>query len=786
RGRLAMPGGKNWSVTYRGDFGYNTLTVGEEAARNFELLNNELFRKGAIIKNSVSVTGGTDQMRMYLSVDRDGEDGHVPENRFEQTNVRANFDFFPSQKFTLRASTQFSDAEIEWPIHGNRERSGGEWRYLIFNRFGYNDPRSRSIKPNYWATNSDLNFINSFTGSVTAELSPWQGSGSRLEGLSARVTLGMDNRDNRNIQIQEVTTLELHGQDEDGEKRIAQRNSRVLTYTGDVAYKYNLGPFSATSTVGTQVFNERARSVVTEKFLFANALLSDISVGEEVGEILEENDHTRSAGVFTSHDISYRETYYATLMLRRDFASVLGPLTSAITYPAVKFMVRLDQFDWTPGFFSFLKLRTAYGETGVLPGRTDGIPLLWRAAESQFGIGGTISSIGNPRLKPERVKEFEIGFEAEVANYALDFTYYRQNTSDSIIPAENVPSSGLTSDEPKLNIGKIEGSGWEAQLHANFAGRKFGGWRTNFTLTQSWQTNEVTDMGGANEIRQGPGGGRQYYREGLPKGAFYNPITIGAIFATEGNRISNLEFDPRRGTEVPVGTIIGYLESDGPVNLGTGDPDYYGSFASNLTVGGFTFYSNLSWKTGFFLYNEDRVDRISRGLRIPDGAYFTGDGGNVLDFDIMVQQLGIGDTGTGVATLTPGTQEYIDVANRLASTNRRNDANSIQPGDFLKLRELSFSYSFDKLLRKSSVFSNITGLRVGIVGTNLKSWFKRDAYIDKVTQEDGSVVEHWVGGFTGADSEANSFGFTDGPQNSFNNGTIPQGRSWSAFVTLTF
>ncbi|MFQ5822037.1 MAG: TonB-dependent receptor domain-containing protein, partial [Candidatus Heimdallarchaeota archaeon] len=573
-------------------------------------------------------------------------------------------------------------------------------------------------------------------------------------------------------------------EDEEGLRRIAQRNSRTFTYTGDVALNYNLGPLSATSTVGAQLFNERARVVITEKEQFASALITDIAGGSVAGEILEENNHFRSAGIFTEHNFSYKNTYFGTIMVRRDYASVLGALTSSITYPAAKLAVRLDKFDWTPSFFSFLKLRTAYGETGVLPGRLDGISLLWRPQESQYGVGGIISAIGNPALKPERVKEWEIGVEAEVANFALDFTYYRQNTTDSIVPRENVPSSGLTMSDPRFNIGRIEGSGWEAQFHANFAGRQLGGWRANFTLTTAFQENTVTDMGGANEIRQGPGGGRQVYKEGLPKGAFFNPVTLGALFS-DGTNVQNLEMWPNFGEVVPEGVPYDLLISDGPVYIGKADPDYVGSFSTNLSVGGFTLYGLLEWKTGFQLYNEQRVDMIFSGaFDNPDWA--NGDGSNVLDWDILSQQLGLGDTNTGVDVLTPGTQEYIDAANIWASTSPFFDANSIQPGDFLKLRELSLSYSFDKLLRKSAFFRYIQGLRVGIVGTNLKSWFKRSPSIRTVRTEDGREFKRWMGGFTGVDSEINSLGFDEGPQSAMQSGTIPPSRTISAFVTIAF
>lgn len=779
RGRLAS-GGRDWSVTYKGTFGYHDLPkLGEEVFRNYQYMNN-WFERGAIARNSVNISGGTENMRMFLSVDRNVEDGHTPKNAFNQTHLRVNLDYVPVEKFSLRLGTQFDDSEVEFPQRG---RGDGEFGYLVFARFPY-DPRFGTIQPSFWDSQNDRNFINGFTGSLTAEYSPFLDSNGPLRGLSGRFTFGIDDRDNRSIYSQDVTTIEVEGEDQEGLRRIAQRNGKIYSYTGDVAYQYALGNLSATSTAGAQLFNERSRVVVTEKEQFPTSLITDIAGGSRAGQIYEENNHFRSAGIFTEHNFSLNDTYFATFMVRQDYASVLGALTSSITYPAAKFAVRLDRFGWTPSFFSFLKLRTAYGETGVLPGRLDGISLLWRARESQYGVGANISAIGNPALKPERVKEWEMGFEAEVANFALDFTYYRQNTTDSIVPRENVPSSGLTESDPRFNIGKIEGSGWEAQLHANFAGRSLGGWRANFTLTTAFQKNKVTDMGGANEIRQGPGGGRQVYKEGLPKGAFFNPVALGALFS-DGTNVQNLELWPSFGEVVAAGVPYDLLISDGPVYLGKSDPDYIGSFSTNLSLGGFTLYGLLEWKTGFYVYNEQRVDMIFSGaFDNPDWA--NGDGSNVLDWDVLSQELGLGDTNTGVTELTPGSQEYIDAANQWASTSPFFDANSIQPGDFLKLREVSLSYNFDRLIRSSAIFGYIQGLRIGIVATNLKNWFKRSPSKQSITLPDGTKVERWIGGFTGIDSEINSLGFDDGPQSAMQSGTIPPSRTISGFVTLTF
>ena len=88
---------------------------------------------------------------------------------------------------------------------------------------------------------------------------------------------------------------------------------------------------------------------------FATTLISTINAGELDGGSTERFNHFRSAGIFTSHNLSYDDTYLASFLVRQDYASVLGSLTSSIVYPAGSVAVRWDKFDWVPEVFSILQ-----------------------------------------------------------------------------------------------------------------------------------------------------------------------------------------------------------------------------------------------------------------------------------------------------------------------------------------------------------------------------------------------------------------------------------------------
>ncbi len=768
---------KGWEVNYRSTVGFHDMrNIKELEFRNHEFLEDNFFQTGSIFKNRLSVSGGNDQVKAFFSVDRNNEEAHTPNNEFEQTNVRLNMDFTPSTKLSIKSSAQYGNSDIIFPQRG---RGDGEFGYLTFVRVPYDERFDGPLQPSFFRSSEDLQVTHNFTGSIATLYSPFADSDNALSGLTAGLTVGINNVQNTNQFVQRKTTEDVEGVDEPGERRIGTFDTKNFTLTADLSYSYDWGRLTGTSTIGTQLFNDRTEEVINSRSNFASSLVSTLNGAQLAGVSSETFNHFRSAGIFTSHNFSFDETYLASVMVRQDYASVLGSLTSSIVYPSASFAIRMDQYPFVPEFFSLLKTRIAYGETGTLPSRVDGIPVLWTLNESQYGIGANLSSFGNPALEPERVKQLELGLDAQIGNYGVEFTYYRENVTNSIIPRANVTSSGQNASAPLANIGEVEGRGWEAQLYASFSGAELGGWRADFTLNSSWQRNKVTDMGGAGQITAGAGGGRQVYREGLPKGAYFNQISLGALFS-DGSNEQELEFAPNFGEEVPAGEAYGVRSSDGDVFIGTNDPKYIGSFTANLSLGSFSLYTFMEWKTGFVIYNEQDIDQQFAGA---DTDFYDGLGTNSLWFDRLSTKLGFGNF-TDDEVLTPGTEEYMIAADQYAASSFFADANAIQPGDFLKIREISLSYTFKNIRNATNIIKN---LRVGLVGTNLFQWFKRDPELRAVSiTETGEKIERWMSGYSGLDSENTAFGFNDGPSTGIQSGTLPQSRTFSAFVSVTF
>ena len=73
------------------------------------------------------------------------------------------------------------------------------------------------------------------------------------------------------------------------------------------------------------------------------------------------------------------------------------------------------------------------------------------------GSGAMISSVGNPDIEPERIKELEWGIDLTWKNLlSLEFSSYNQSAENSVIYRPLAPSLGYGSLSKPDNIGSME------------------------------------------------------------------------------------------------------------------------------------------------------------------------------------------------------------------------------------------------------------------------------------------------------------------------------------------
>jgi TonB-linked SusC/RagA family outer membrane protein len=197
------------------------------------------------------------------------------------------------------------------------------------------------------------------------------------------------------------------------------------------------------------------------------------------------------AGAYAEQAFSIHDRLYLTGGIRFDGGSAFGAdfRTSAYPKASVSWLVP------PPPHVSSLRLRAAYGASGVQPGATDALATVTTGPAVTPGgaaIGGSVGSLGNPQLKPERQTELEAGADIELVNGAvhIEGTYYRKRSSDALVALPLPPSVGGGSQ--LINVGSVQNWGLEGLVRADLL--HGNGWAWNVTLNASVNHNKLLTL----------------------------------------------------------------------------------------------------------------------------------------------------------------------------------------------------------------------------------------------------------------------------------------------------
>jgi outer membrane receptor protein involved in Fe transport len=351
----------------------------------------------------------------------------------------------------------------------------------------------------------------------------------------------------------------------------------------------------------------------------------------------------------------------------------------------------IGEEDWFPqtSVVSALRLRLAYGESGLRPGFRDAVTLFTPVTVARGGAdvaGVTVNSTGNLELKPEKSGEIELGFDAALFNnrVGLDFTYFDKRSRDALISRRLPPSFGVAASRFE-NLGEIKNAGTELSLRVSaIEARQVG---LNLLVTLTTLDNEVVDIGeGVQDIIINRG--LQRHTEGKPAGAFFQqPVTWND--ANGDGKLTNAEV-----------TVAPDAEYIGPAL-----PTWQTSLGANLRVADWLTVSTLfEFRGGNYQGNDSEAFRC--GFRSTRGCAAIGNP----DASLEEQAAYIADRFLGSAYL------YVEKA------------------DFGKWRELSVTLQAPRSL--ISRMPRLDGLSLTLAGRNLATWTSYSG-LDPETVEGG-------------------------------------------------
>ena len=691
----------------------------------------ELFETGHQQTYSGSVNGGGDLITYFASgrfFKENGPFGGVEEFGFnaEDTNRRmqgtANINIFPMDNLRIRVTGLYSEVNQESPENGNNI-------YGVFPLAMFAQPR-RANATNLFGNAAFATVKEAGQVTVNQDTEHFAGSVNTnwtiREGLVADVTFGVDMTNARGVNFNPFgwDVDGFTGSNVFGQRTIGDRNNREVTGDFKLSWTNDFGEnISNTLLAGAQGFLSQTTTTGGAGNIFPGPGL-EVASAASTQSVTESWLRVVNAGGYLQDQIGWQDWAFLTVGGRWDANSAFGENFETAFYPKASLsIVPTDLFDWQSETVSTLRLRAAWGKSGLQPGAFDKFTT-FSSLTGPGGPGVAPSNLGNENLKPEESSEWEVGVEAGLWNdrVGVDLTYWDRTVTDALVNRQFPVTGGFRATQLD-NIGEVVGNGLELAINGSAINSE--NLSLNVFFNAAYISEEVTDLGGAPPLKTGGSYPRyrNFIKEGYSPGAFFGavldpnmaiPLDLNTD-CSEPSRADALTFFsvPRGVNEfevIPVGCLGGsaeYLDS----YLGKPTPDWAGSFGFTLGfLSDFEVTTNFEYKRGNF-----QVQDLGGGFRQANAVI----GQNTPDAARTVSTL-----------LNPAStaEQRLDAAlfwaNNLRALSPMSGMNMINDADFVRWRELSLTYRVPgELVDRLGL--NTAAVTVG--GRNLKLWIN-DAY----------------------------------------------------------
>ncbi|MBO9731935.1 MAG: TonB-dependent receptor [Chitinophaga sp.] len=650
----------------------------------------------------LSASGGTEKTKFYVSGFYTGQEAVVINNKFVRYGGRLNLEHAVSDQVSFGMNLNVSRSQLDRVSNDN-----------VFST------------PSQLVAQSPLSPLRDSTGAINnATLYPnglfdAQFNSNRqvtfrtlgnvflnykiLPTLSFRSELGADISnltEDQYIGIRSSDALGKGGASSNYIQNVSLNTNNYFTFTPKLGEDHNLSVTAGMSYLQndfstTEVNGELFPSDIIKKLVAAASITYGNSTAQRYTFL----------SYFGRATYAYKEKYLASVSLRSDGSSRFGPNSRYGWFPAASLGWVASQEDFLKDnkTLNFLKLRVSYGTTGNAEiGENRYLTLLQPTSYPQLP-GYRPYQMGNPNLKWEKTKQFDVGVEFGLFDNRLsgEIDYYNKQTSDLLLQANLPYTSGY--DFQYLNIGNMENKGVEILLNSiNINSRNF---KWNTSLNVSYNKNRVKDIKG--QIIESSGG-EQRAVEGQPIGVFYMAKFAGV--------------DPQTGDAL-------YLDAAGKTTsdfskaermvVGKSNPDWTGGLTNTFSAYGFDLSAFFSFVQGNSIYNR-------AGVYQDNG--FAGGYDNQLT-NVLKRWQKPGDI-TNVPRLS-----YFYADGGASTANSR----WIFDGSYIRLKSLTLGYT----LPKSAINAlKISSLRVYVAGYNL--WTKTKYFGDPEINSD--VLGNIAGG----------------------------------------
>ena len=709
-----------------------------------------MFKNGPIHNNQLSIAGGTDKSKFYLSLGNFKQEGILPFTEYGRQSIRINSDHslgkFISIGQTMMVTQDKRIAERDgggrsmmnnimrmtpyWPVSDPTKMGGYSTTAQGLDATDPENPMRIAVQEQ----KDQIDRSYKMLGTVYAEV-------KFTNWLKYKFTMGADysssifngfvpiyNDGNRSRQ-----TAELN-------QNRGQFFSTILT--NQLTFDKTFGKHYVNATAVLE------RQDATFKSINLTGQRPDNNIKEIQGAANINGNTSTSENTLLSYvgrlNYEYNSRYLVSATVRRDGSSKFAPGNKWGTFPSVSVGWRISEEAFMKDVVAIneLKLRASVGVTGYNSiGDYDWQPLVSaNNTNYSFGngsqLGSYFNSLGNTGLSWEETTMKNLGLDLSLFGNKVSVSaeVYSRKT-DGLLLRVPLPDSEGYSNSPLANVGGMENKGFELSLGYHIDKKDF---KSTITGTFDLVRNKVlsldtpnatinagnnADFGGFDITRTEAGHPLQSFFGYQVEKIFQNEGEIAAANSADGNSTTPYQNELTKPGDIKFRD----LNNDGKID--GNDRTYLGSYLPKFSYG--LNYSGTYKNFDFSLFFQGVY-----GNKIYNGTKVIGQG-----------MLRLFNATTDVLNAWTPTNTNTDVPRAVSGDPNQNSRTSdrfVEDGSYLRLKNLTIGYTLpsDKI---SKLTNNVlTRARIYVTSQNLLTFTKYSGYDPEIASRNGNLLTNGV------------------------------------------
>lgn len=520
---------------------------------------DEVFHTAFLSNNNLSVSGGNDKTRYYISTGFTSQEGIVRNSGYKRGSLRLNVDSKVSDHFSIQSRMTVSRAKQNGfsPSVGDNTRNFGKSGIGSVMRAISTVPVKNPDGTYTDVTPFSFNGIDAENPVAMADEVLDQNTTTRIQGgvdFKTVIIKGLTNTTRLSGDFYHIRRdlyfpriLPRLGNNI-GSAELGNYDKTALLAEDFLEYKYNLTPNSYIEAIGGVSYQkERLNTIDLAASGFGTDQLKNYNFNSANSVSKPNTNVTENTilSAFARVRLNLKDKYMFAASIRRDGASVFAENNKYGVFPSVSAAWRVSEeaFLKDVTWLSSLKLRASWGQAGNPAIKPYQSLLLGQTVNTGQGAGtglsvGLAPTFPNPNLKWETTTQTDVGFDAAVFNDKLrvTFDYYVKKTNDLLALVQLPPSAGvgagIGSGPGQIidNVGEVQNKGWELTLGTNIINN--GDWTIAIDVNLSQNKNKVLKTKDGKDIPTIAGGNdasgsNSIIRPGEPLSAFYGPKYLG-------------------------------------------------------------------------------------------------------------------------------------------------------------------------------------------------------------------------------------------------------------------